>query len=274
MGASVGDRVWIDRNGDGVQGAGEPGINGVRVFIDSNGNGTYQVGEPNAITFGDGSYYIGNLNAGTYSVCIDTTTLPTGATQIFDLDGVATANKASVTLIGAQHRADLDFGYRGTLSIGDLVWNDVDGDGANTSESGIANVRVYIDSNGNGVWDSTEAFATTNASGIYSITNLFNGTYTVRVDTTTLPNSMAQTYDLTSPSTDNQATVTLTGASRTDVDFGYRDDATIGDRVWNDRNNNGVQDAGEPGIEGVLVYIDPMATTSSTRGWKVTSSPI
>ena len=336
VGASVGDRVWMDRDGDGVQESGEPGINGVRVFIDSNGNSAYNVGEPNSITFGDGSYYIGNLNAGTYSVIIDTSTLPVGANQTFDFDGVATLNRASVTLLGAQHRPELDFGYRGTLSIGDLVWNDVDANGARVlydvyngridinasggsdgsddgtigsfqiingyvdlsgdgsisaadagtfqgftvidggldvnssasvtnaddatgavgSEAGIANVRVYIDGNGNGAWDNTEAFATTNAAGIYSITNLPNGIYTVRVDSTTLPNSMAQTYDLTSPVTDNQATVTLAGASRLDVDFGYRDDASIGDRVWNDMDNDGVQDAGEPGIEGVLVYID------------------
>ncbi|MCP4660635.1 MAG: hypothetical protein GY856_34985, partial [bacterium] len=29
--ANVGDRVWNDLNGDGIQDAGEPGINGVRV---------------------------------------------------------------------------------------------------------------------------------------------------------------------------------------------------------------------------------------------------
>ncbi len=336
VGASVGDRVWMDRDGDGVQESGEPGINGVRVFIDSNGNGAYNTGEPNAITFGDGSYFIGNLNAGTYSVCIDTSTLPVGANQTFDFDGVATLNKVSVTLLGAQHRPELDFGYRGTLSIGDLVWNDMDanggrvlynvyngridinasgasdnnddgtigsiqiingyvdlnGDGSFTaedvgtfqgiavigggldvnnsasvsnaddatgavgSEAGIGNVRVFIDGNDNGVWDSTEAFAITNSSGAYSITNLPNGTYLVRVDPGTLPNSMAQTYDLTSPVTDNKATVTLSGVSRADVDFGYRDDASIGDRVWNDMDNDGAQDPGEPGIEGVLVYID------------------
>jgi uncharacterized repeat protein (TIGR01451 family) len=336
VGASVGDRVWLDRDGDGVQESGEPGINGVRVFLDSNGNGAYNAGEPNAITFGDGTYFIGNLNAGTYPVCIDTASLPAGANQTFDFDGVATLNKASVTLLGAQHRPELDFGYRGTLSIGDLVWNDVDangsralydvingridinisggtdnsddgtlgaipvingyldlnGDGSITtadagtfqgitvigggldvnnsasvtnsddatggiaSEAGIANVRVYLDGNGNGVRDDHEAFSDTSASGFYSITNLPNGVYTIRVDTGTLPNSMAQTHDLSNPTTDNQATVTLAGVSRTDVDFGYRDDASIGDRVWNDMDNDGVQDAGEPGIEGVLVYMD------------------
>jgi uncharacterized repeat protein (TIGR01451 family) len=335
VGASVGDRVWLDRNGDRAQGAGEPGINGVRVYIDSNGSGSYDSGEPNTITSGDGTYYIGNLNPGTYTVRVDTSTLPTGATQTHDLNG-ALDHAASVTLIAAEHRSDLDFGYRGTLSIGDLVWEDVDANGtrvtynvidgridinnsgtvsnaddgfiggvqiidgfvdingsgaisnaddgvfqgitvinggldvnnsggvsnaddltaAINAEFGIAGVRVYIDSNGNGTFDTHEATAVTNADGLYSINNLFNGTYTVRVDTSTLPSSYVPTYDLVSPVGDHTAVVVLSGSSRTDVDFGYRNDASLGDLVWNDRNNNGIRDAGEPGIAGVLVYID------------------
>lgn len=346
-GASVGDRIWVDRDGDGLQESGEPGINGVRVFIDANTNGFFDASERNSITFGDGNYYIGNLTADTYSVSIDSTTLPDGVTQTFDLDGTSTANNAIVMLIGAQHRGDLDFGYRGAQSIGDFVWEDVnvgsgnpkvtttnytifngrldinnsgaadnDDDGfigsmrivngyadidndASTStpdanddgsflgvviinggfdvdvsssitnaddgtvtyslttyESAIANVKVYLDANGNGLWENTEAFAITDLSGAYTISSLFNGSYLVRVDTTTLPPSMSQIYDLTSPLSDHQATVVLSGSSRTDVDFGYRNDASIGDRVWNDLNNNALQDAAEPGIEAVLVYID------------------
>ena len=257
IGCSLGDRVWLDRDGDGVQEDGEPGINGVRVFIDANNNGTYDVGEPNSITFGDGTYYIGDLAAGTYRVRVDTTTLPAGSTQTYDLDGTATAHVAQVTLQGVEHNPHLDFGYRGSLSIGDTVWHDRDADGIlDSGEPGLADVRVFIDANGNGIWDSTEAFATTNSSGSYSIGNLVDGTYTVRVDTTTLPADMAQTHDLTAPKTDHQATVTLGGASRADVDFGYRDDAALGDRVWNDLDGDGVQDPGEPGIGGVLVFID------------------
>lgn len=343
IGASVGNRVWIDRDADGVQENGEPGINGVRVYLDLNGNGSWTAGEPNTITSGDGSYYIGNLNAGTYTVRVDTTTLPTGSTQTFDLNG-ALDHAASVTLISAEHRGDLDFGYRGTLSIGDLVWEDLNADGlftlissttydiingridlnndgsvngsddgfigtmqiingyvdidndgstpvdndddgsflgvtiinggfdVNNSgaisnsddgsvaydayEAGVANVRVYLDIDNDGVFDATEPSAITNSSGAYSIGGLYNATYTVRVDVSTIPSSYVETYDLTAPTTDHAATVTLTGSSRTDVDFGYRNDASLGDTVWNDRNANGVRDAGEPGIEGVVVYID------------------
>src|SRR5262245_21480850 len=36
----------------------------------------------------------------------------------------------------------------------------------------------------------------------------------------------------------------------------------IGDRVWYDANGNGIQDAGEPGINGVKVTISPGFYTS------------
>jgi hypothetical protein len=351
VGASVGDRVWVDRDADGVQENGEPGINGVRVYLDLDNDNAYDIGEPNTITSGDGNYYIGNLNPGTYAVRVDTSTLPSGAVQTFDLNGVLD-HEASVTLIAAEHRGDLDFGYRGTLSIGDLVWEDANANGSltttsttyninngridvnrngnynedgfigsmrivngyadidndndnntpdsgddgtflgvaiinggfdilvngtinnqddgqvtyNTSESGIPNVRVYVDIDGDGVFDATEPSAITASDGTYSIGNLFGGTYTVRVVVSTLPASYAQTYDLTNPTNDHAATVVLSGTSRTDADFGYRNDASIGDFVWNDRDNDGVQDVGEPGIEGVLVYIDADGDNTFDQG--------
>jgi large repetitive protein len=343
IGASVGDRVWNDRDADGVQENGEPGINGVRVYLDLNLNGSYDSGEPNTVTFGDGNYYIGNLSAGSYTVRVDTSTLPSGTSQTFDLNGPFD-HSATVTLLAAEHRGDLDFGYRGVLSIGDLVWEDANADGlvtflgsttydiyngrvdinndgsANASddgflgtmrvingyldidddnvapvdsdddglfmgynvfnggldingngsistaddgtatydayEPGVSGVRVFIDMDGDAVFDPTEPSAVTNSAGAYSIGGLYNRTYAVRVDPSTLPASYVGTYDLTAPVTDHAASVVLSGSSRTDVDFGYRNDASIGDLVWNDRDADGVRDPGEPGVEGVTVYID------------------
>ena len=334
VGASLGDRVWADLNGNGAQDATEVGLNGVRVYLDLNGNDAPDPGEPFAITSGNGFHAIGNLDPGTYTVRIDPGTLPAGAIQSFDLNG-ALDHEATVTLVGAEHRADLDFGYRGSASIGDLVWDDavangtplvdirngridlndtnsvstsddgfiggvriidgyvdLDNDNAITTadagtfqgftviaggldsnlnggidnnddsnlaivaESGIPNVRVYLDANGNGGFDPGEISTLTNASGIYTLQNLFDGTHIVRVDPSTLPAGYGQTYDLTAPTNDDRATVLLAGVSRTDVDFGYRKLASLGDLVWNDRDGDGIVDPGEPGIEGVIVYID------------------
>ena len=51
-----------------------------------------------------------------------------------------------------------------------------------------------------------------------------------------------------------EAVVTITDASVQGVDFGLVAPATIGDRVWDDKNANGSDD-GEPGIGGVTVIL-------------------
>ena len=51
-----------------------------------------------------------------------------------------------------------------------------------------------------------------------------------------------------------EAAVTITDASVQGVDFGLVAPATIGDRVWNDQDGNGV-DNGEPGVPGVTVIL-------------------
>ena len=48
----------------------------------------------------------------------------------------------------------------------------------------------------------------------------------------------------------------MTAGSTTTVDYGYyREGAAIGNFVWADENNNGVQDEFEPGIDGVKVTL-------------------
>jgi hypothetical protein len=141
---------------------------------------------------------------------------PAGTTQTYDLDGLSTANQATVSLTAS--RTDVDFGYRtiGTLSIGDRVWKDANANGLQDSgEAGISGVTVQLLSG-----STVIATTTTNSSGNYSFNSLVAGTYTVKIVTSTLPVNFTETYDLDGLSSANQATVNLT-ASRTDVDFGY-----------------------------------------------------
>ena len=241
--ASVGDRVWNDADGDGVQDAGETGINGVTVQLLNSGGTVIAT----TTTSGDGNYTFGNLTAGSYSVRV---TPPAGVAQTYDLDGVGTANVAAFTLTAGQTRTDVDFGYRGTASVGDRVWNDADGDGVqDAGETGINGVTVQLLNSGGTVIATT----TTSGDGNYTFGNLTAGSYSVRV---TAPAGYAQTYDLDGVGTANIAAFTLTaGQTRTDVDFGYRGNLSVGDRVWNDADGDGVQDAGETGINGVTVQL-------------------
>src|SRR5205823_4372818 len=118
---------------------------------------------------------------------------------------------------------------------------------------------------------------TTDANGFYQFTNLVAGTYTVTVTppagysaaTTNAPGSTTATDSNSSP-----ATVTLATNSSTDVtiDFGFvNPQGRIGDFVWNDLNNNGIQDAGEPGLANVTVTLSgpggPQTTTTNAVGY-------
>ena len=105
----------------------------------------------------NGNYRFSNLAAGTYVVRIEISTLPRGSTQTYDLDGLGTAHGASRTVAVSQDATDVDFGYRSTASVGDFVWLDANADGVQDGgETGINGVRVYLDMNGNGVFDSAD----------------------------------------------------------------------------------------------------------------------
>src|SRR6185369_13313387 len=262
--ASIGDRVWYDLNGNGVQDSGETGINGITVqLLDSTGNVI-----ATKTTSGDGDYLFTDLVAGTYTVRIVASSLPAGLIETYDLDGTGTQHTAAVTLAAGASRTDVDFGYRGTASIVDRVWSDTNGNGAQDSgETGINGVTVQLlDSTGTAI-----ATTTTSGDGNYTFRNLLADNYTVKVTSTTLPAGVTPSYDLDGTATANTAAVTLTGGQmRTDVDFGYRGTASIGDRVWNDSNGNGAQDSGETGINGVTVQLldstGAVITTTTTSG--------
>jgi formylglycine-generating enzyme required for sulfatase activity len=57
-----------DRDGDGVQDAGEPGLSGWTIYLDRNNNGQLDTGERSTITADDGSYAFTGLIPGAYSV--------------------------------------------------------------------------------------------------------------------------------------------------------------------------------------------------------------
>jgi fimbrial isopeptide formation D2 family protein/uncharacterized repeat protein (TIGR01451 family) len=253
---SLGDRIWLDRNGDGAQDAGEPGLPGITVELLDGANAVIAT----TTTGANGIYTFSGLPAGNYSVRVDTATLPAGLAPTFDLDGIATAHVAAAPLAAAQNRADVDFGYNGTLSLGDRVWFDTNADGVqDAGEPGLPGVDITVlwagpDGDISTAADNLTFTAVTGANGIYTVTGLPGGSYRVTVDSADLPAGAVPTFDLDGTATANQATLTLS-ANRTDVDFGYTGPGSIGDYVWFDRNADGVQDAGEPGLPNVEVTV-------------------
>ena len=280
----IGDFIWNDLNGNGIQDAGEPGINGVTVRLyDSNNNLRDTQVTAAGPTGGQLGYYQFTACPGvTYTVQVDETTLPKGSDGKIHFELTAwgapsstpatdsNTNPATVTLTGTSPvDQTIDFGYVSMQgAIGDYVWYDANRNGIqDAGENGINGVVVNL-------YDSTgkNLLATTitamgghpNANGYYQFTGLDEGTYTVIVDSSTLPPNYVPTTpllggDTTLDSNGSPATVSLPKDSSVDetIDFGYATacTGTIGDFVWHDLNRNGLQDDGEPGISGVTLNL-------------------
>jgi uncharacterized repeat protein (TIGR01451 family) len=268
VGASLSGNVWFDANANAVNDAGDSELSGVIVFLDLNHDGIRESSEPFVTTDANGNYTFNSLAAGTYSVTVDTNSLPAGVKPTFDTDGISTPNTISVSLTGSQVVTGQNFGYTGTGSIGNYVWYDVNGDGvAQANEPPLAGVRVFIDANGNGSWDAGEVYQYTTAAGYYDFTNLVAGTYNIAVDYSTLPAGVICTGD--PDATKDGATTTLLAAGQnvTTDDFGFRGNASVAGGVFVDVNGNGVVDPGDTtGIAGVTVTLQTTggATIAST----------
>jgi uncharacterized repeat protein (TIGR01451 family) len=261
---NIGDFVWADLDGDGVQDPGEAGLAGVQVCVTPVGGGATVCATTDAL----GYYRIFGLTAGTnYSVTVTPGTIPADYTATTPTTLTRTATVAGVN--------DADFGLRppGVARIGDTVWIDADEDGVlDAGENGLPGITVQLYAS-----DGTTLLATTrtDASGVYTFTGLYSNTYQVRVDTTSVVTSpygitstLAAAMDLVSSggvttTLNNPLTVVVPSdtAVVTTADFGYNWSGSIGDYVWWDNNANAAQDDGAAatvGISGaaVLLYFD------------------
>jgi hypothetical protein len=156
--------------------------------------------------------------------------------------------------------------------IGDLVWVDLNRDGAQEpGEPGAAGVLVTaIRSDGVGYGTRTDS------AGHYLFDNLPDGTYQVCFAPAGLPAGYAD-YELTRPhatdgALDSDADLSSGCTPVTTLGDGHREDLgldaglvsppnRIGDLVWLDTNSNGLQDGDEPGLAGVTVALSDGSRT-------------
>ena len=265
---SIGDRVFLDLNGNGTFDAGE-GLSGITVSLTADVDGTTST--VTTTTDADGFYQFTGLpirrsdgeSVIAYTVAVVTATLPTGVTNTVDPDG-GNDNLWTGDLTANPNRTDVDFGYRGTGSLGDFVWIDSNGNGFQGTAAlepglpGVGLVLTWAGPDGTfGNADDVTGATTTTAAGAYRFGNLPPGFYRVAVTPSTLPTNVVPTFDLDGIATPNVASAIAlaNGQNRTDADFGYRGTASVGDRVWIDQNGDGVQNPSEPGIPGRTVTL-------------------
>ena len=177
---AIGDLVWEDVDADGVQDPGEEGMGGVtvRLFDDA---GTEVA---STVTDDGGAYAFSNLTPGAYHVEVD---IPNGlvasqrgaGADAVDSDIGAGGVMASTSLDSGEHDQTWDAGLSRPTSIGDLVWEDLDGNGVqDPGEEGIGGVTVRL-LNGAGI---EVASTVTDDDGAYVFAGLRPGAYHIEVD--------------------------------------------------------------------------------------------
>ncbi len=233
---TIGDRVWADNDGDGVQDDDEAGINGVTVKLINKDTGEVVATD---VTSGDGQYLFENLAQGNYTVMVDTDTITGNVQQTGDPDA-SLDNMSMVDLPAGGNDLHQDFGYQPLGTIGDRVWADNDGDGVqDDDEAGINGVTVKLINKDTGEVVATDV---TSGDGQYLFENLAQGNYTVMVDADTITGNVQQTGD-PDASLDNMSMVDLpAGGTDLDQDFGYQ---TLNPGIDIEKLTNGV-DADTP----------------------------
>lgn len=208
---SVGDYVWFDANRDGIQDAGEKGIEGVVLtIVGPDGEPVTDVyGEPvgPTSTDEDGKYTFENLppltGDDTYTVKIDREAsadvldpyVPTleGAGDNPGLDSSTwEATTVPNTLMNDGARdPKLDFGFQlKSYAIGDFVWIDANRNGIqDEGEDVLPGVKVELLQDGKVIKTTT-----TDEDGLYVFDDLLAGTYQVKF---TLTDEQAQRYEFT-----------------------------------------------------------------------------
>ncbi|MBL8134733.1 MAG: hypothetical protein JNL42_22925 [Anaerolineae bacterium] len=164
------------------------------------------------------------------------------------------------------------------VNFGNFVWDDLDQDGRqDAGEPGLSGVTVQL-------WNSAKSVmldtAVTNASGIYTLQSSGPGSYRVRVVLPSINDQFSPKDQAGGDDTDDSdinpsggdigftdiIAVASNVISISNIDGGIIKFRTptptrtptpinVGNFVWDDLDEDGIQDAGEPGIAGVTVQL-------------------
>ena len=272
---AVGDLVFEDLNGDGVQGPGEPGIPLVRVELFNNNDVLID------ITFTDenGNYLFDEVRSGDYYIGFEPpegfdATFPNQSINTNDdsnLDGSNGSGTTPTFNLGAgETDLSIDAGFFRCIPVGESVWFDFnENDLLDDREQGINGIRVEILRNVDGEWILYD-FTTTgphpvlpSGDGYYKFC-VPPGDYHVRfvgVPATfvrAVPNvGFDESRDSDVTDRFGLNTTDLFSLSSGDefcqLGAGFYIEGVIESQVWIDSDRNGLFDNGEQGMEGVTL---------------------
>lgn len=183
---TLGNTVWIDTDGDGIQDALESGLPNVTVSL-------YTIDDTfiaTTTTDENGEYAFQNLSPSEYYLIFSNapagfslTSQDQGGDDLADSDPNPSTGQTADLIVGVGTIEEgMDAGYTAT-GVGDFVWLDTDEDGVqDLGEVGIPGIGVEIRIDGG----ASVATTTTDANGYYFFTGLGPGT-TYRLYFTNIP---------------------------------------------------------------------------------------
>ena len=153
--------------------------------------------------------------------------------------------------------------------IGDFVWEDTNADGINNDGTAIDGVNVMLFSCDGGTPVDMLGNTATSGGGLYKFNDIAAGSYAVKF---TAPDGYMFTSNNvggddaidSDPIPGLDSTMATTACFDFDPavlmfddtwDAGLYQPASLGDFVWNDLDEDGVQDGDEPGVNGVTVML-------------------
>ncbi|MCW5845457.1 MAG: carboxypeptidase regulatory-like domain-containing protein, partial [Caldilinea sp.] len=221
--------VFDDLNGNNRQDADEAGIGGVTIGR-SDG--------PSVATASDGSYRFSNVTVGSYTLAID---VPAGY--------VAVGRTSRTVSVAAGGAAQANFALQAQGVIQGLVFDDRNGNGVqDNGETGVGGVTV---ARGDG------PTADTSLDGTYRFTDVVPGAYLLAI---TVPDSFVAVGQ-------TRRTVNVGSGGSVQSNFTLQARGVIQGVVFDDFNGNGMQDADEAGVGGVVVsQSGGLSTTTSLDG--------
>lgn len=283
--SSISGFVWIDCDQDGVIDDNERRLAGVTITLDSPTFGTFT-----NTTDAAGRYEFSNLPAGTYNI---RQVLDESALGLFDskdylgtpFGGVVGDDLFTQIVIPdgpGQAGVNYNFSELEPSTLAGTVFHDVNGNGVReTGEAGIPGVQLVLTGT-NDLGQAVTLTTTTDGNGAYRFDKLRPGVY--RIDEVqpagweTTKNSAGQvSRGSSTPETrgtvvgDSIVNINLSGCeSGVNFNFGERKVEvlrnSISGYVYHDVNNNGIREAGEPGIPGVTIMLQGTLTGGGSVG--------
>ncbi len=271
----IGDYLWEDMDGNGLQDFSEPGIEDVIVMLFDeygdmvNSTKTNNTGYYQFMDVPVGNYYIEYMMSEEFTPTFD----HAGANQQMDsnVDGSHGENTTPMfEVVGGEEDQSIDGGYYKCVKIGSFVWYDTnENDIMDPFENGINGllIRLYKMENGAYVlWDETLTSgdpSTPSGDGWFEFCTA-PGEYYIEVVMPPYGLVLVKPFRGGSIITDSDidhsngpstsASFTLrSGESKTDLGAGYYPMAVAGNSVWRDDNHNGIQEPFEEKVSGVVV---------------------